>query len=101
MYTNSRDYYSTGYGKYKDTIVDLCADVLPILKLLQGKTIVDREVVSLNNNYNDLGLYVNTYAPFVDGKIVEDHKVVIAINYFDHAVTYNGQEIAPLSAKVM
>ncbi len=101
MYTNSRDYYSTGYGKYKDTIVDLCADVLPILKLLQGKTIVDREVVSLNNNYNDLGLYVNTYAPFVDGKIVEDQKVVIAINYFDHAVTYNGQEIAPLSAKVM
>lgn len=101
MYTNSRDYYSTGYEKYKETIIEVCEYVLPFLEQIQGKTIVDREVVAIGTDNDNIGLYVNTYAPFVDGKIVEEEKVVIAINYADYAVTYNGQTIDPLSAKII
>ena len=79
--------------------MDVCQNVLPILELIKGKTLVAKEVVPVNGN--NLGLYVNTYAPFVDGKIIEEEQVVIALNYLDYAVTYNGQTIEPLSAKVL
>ena len=33
---------------------------------------MDREVVAIGTDNDNIGLYVNTYAPFVDGKIVEE-----------------------------
>lgn len=92
MYTNARDWFSTGYDNYHVIINEICDTVLPILKLTQGKTMINREVVEFDNKA--LGLYVNTYATVNNGVIGND-KTVIAINYFDYPVSYNynGQTI--------
>lgn len=99
MYTNSRDYYSTGYSKYRPIIKDVYDYVTPFLAAVKGKTIIDREVVAVNGE--TLGLYVNTYANYENGTIVDNSSVRIAINYLDYAVTYNGHTIEPMSAKII
>ena len=102
MYTNSRDWFSTAYSRYHPIIKEICAKVLPILEKTKGKTIVDRKVVKLPNN--ELGLYVNTYATY-ENSTIGDEKVVVAVNYLDHDVTYdyNGQmiNIEAKSAKIL
>ena len=86
MYTNARDWFSTGYENYHAIINEICDTVLPVLELTQGKTMINREVVEFENKA--LGLYVNTYATVNNGQTGND-KTVIAINYFDYPVTYN------------
>ncbi len=101
MYTNSRDYYSTGYGKYKEIIKEVYEKVNPILTALKGKTLVGREVIPTGDDNDNLGFYVNTYAPFVDGAIQNDSKVVVAINYQNYEVTYEGHVVKPMSAMII
>ena len=101
MYTNSRDYYSTGYSKYKDIIKEVYDKVNPILSQLQGKTLVAREVIPSGEDNDNLGFYVNTYAPYVNETILEDEKVVVAINYQNYAITYQGHVIEPMTAKII
>lgn len=99
MYTNARDWFSTAYSSYHSIINEICQKVLPELNKIQGKTIVDRDVVEFDDG--SLGLYINTYASFDNGTIKDD-KVVMAINYFDYDVNYeyNGKnyQIPALSA---
>ena len=85
MYTNARDWFATSYSSFKPVIEEISSTVIPVLELIQGKTMVNREVVEFDNGA--LGLYVNTYATYENGTI-GDEKVVIAINYFDYDVTY-------------
>lgn len=92
MYTNARDWFSTGYDDYKETIVSINENVIPYLSLIKGKTLVKRVVDETNG---ELGLYINTYATFDSDGTVHDDKVVLAINYLDHSVNYvyNGETI--------
>ena len=92
MYTNARDWFTTSYDSYHPIINEICAKVLPALKLIEGKTIINREVIELPNN--ELGVYVNTYATHENGVIGND-KEVLAINYLNHAqeIEYNGQMV--------
>ncbi len=91
MYTNARDWFSTAYTSYKDMIINISNKVTPLLNLVQGKTIINREVAEFADG--SLGLYINTYATYKDGKIAND-KTTIAINYFDYPVeyTYNNKK---------
>lgn len=85
MYTNARDWFTTGYDSYSSIISEICNKVLPKLQLVKGKTMINREVIEFDDD--SLGLYVNTYATVSKGKISND-KTVMAINYFDHDVTF-------------
>ena len=85
MYTNSRDWFATAYTSFKPIINEINDFVVPTLELIQGKTMVNREVVEFDNGA--IGLYINTYATYDKG-VVGDEKVVLAINYFDYDVTY-------------
>jgi predicted ribosome-associated RNA-binding protein Tma20 len=85
MYTNSRDWFATAYSSFKPIINEINDAVVPTLELIQGKTIINREVVEFDNGA--IGLYVNTYATYDKG-VVGAEKVVLAINYFDYDVTY-------------
>lgn len=85
MYTNARDWFATAYTNFHEIINEICDFVMPKLELIQGKTIVKREVVE---DVGTLGLYVNTYASFDNG-IIGDDQTVLAINYLNYDVTYN------------
>ncbi len=85
MYTNARDWFSTSYSSYHAIINEICTQTMPFLNLIKGKTMIQRDVVEFEDA--SLGLYINTYATVNNGKIGDD-KVVLAINYFDHDVTY-------------
>lgn len=78
MYTNSRDWFSTSYESYHEIINEICSFVMPYLKLVQGKTIVNREVIT--NDDGSVKCYRNTYASFNDG-VVGDDKVVLEFDY--------------------
>ena len=95
MYTNARDWFSTSYESFHPIIKEINDTVSPILELVKGKTIIDRKVIEFDNNA--LGLYINTYATVKDGVTAND-KTVIAINYFNYDVEYNGKVIPALSA---
>ena len=95
MYTNARDWFSTSYESFHPIIQEINGFVVPTLELIKGKTMIDRKVVEFEDN--SLGLYINTYATVNDGVTAND-KVVLAINYFDHDVVYNGKVIPAQSA---
>ena len=98
MYTNARDWFSTSYESFHPIIKEINDFVVPVLEKVQGKTIIDRKVVEFEDN--SLGLYINTYATVNDG-VTQDDKVVLAINYFDYDVVYNGKTIPAQSAVVI
>ncbi len=85
MYTNARDWFSTNYSNYHEIINEICSTTMPFLNKIQGKTMIKREVVEFEDS--SLGLYINTYATF-DKDGVGSDKTVLAINYFEHAVSY-------------
>jgi len=85
--TVSSDLYSTEYTLYEELIQELYAQINGILSQVSTFEWVNRTV------YQN-GVIVNTYEN--DGTIKE-----IVINYTSDAVTYNGTEIAALSAQVI
>lgn len=99
-YTNSRDYFSTSYADYRDLIIEMNEKVVSILNAVQGKTIVNRIVVE-DETDGELGLYINEYAVYENGKIDDSTRVKVAINYLDRAITYKGVVIQPLSAMIL
>ena len=104
MYTNARDWFSTAYVDYHDTIVSINNKVMPYLNAMKGKTIVNREVV--NNGETSPTLFVNTLAEVdINGNIVANTSIKVAINYADNAVSYisdgNTYEIAAKSAMII
>ena len=85
--TVSSDLYSTEYTLYEELIQELYAQINSILSQVSTFEWVNRTV------YED-GVIINTYEK--DGTIKE-----IVINYTSDAVTYNGTEVAALSAQVV
>ena len=83
MYTNARDWFTTSYESYRGIIDEISDKVITALSLINGKTIVGRDVYELNKD--GLGVYVNTYSTFENG-VVGDEKLVLAINYLDKEV---------------
>ena len=83
MYTNARDWFTTSYESYRDIITEISDKVVPALSLINGRTIVSRDVYK--NNNKELGVSVNTYATF-DSGVMGNEKLVLAINYLDKVV---------------
>ena len=90
MYTNARDWFTTSYESYHGIINEICDTVIPALELINGKTIINRQVYEFDNK--ELGVYINTYAEYNNGQ-KGNEEVVLAINYFDtdKTITHNGK----------
>ena len=82
--TNSRDFYSTEYNLYEDSIVTTYEKVNTALGSVLGARWIDREVV-------ENGVIVNYY----------DNGVMIIINYTDEIISYDGVDVDPISFSVV
>jgi len=82
--SNSNVFYSTEYKLYADPIASIYSRVNEALSPVIGAEWIDREVV-------ENGVIVNMY----------DNGVSIVINYTDETINYNGNDIEPVSFKVI
>lgn len=99
-YTNSAEYFSTGYVQYKDVVIEVTNRIRPFLEATSGMTLVNKEAV-LSEEITELGVYVNTYANYENGAFDPENTVKIVINYTDKTIVYNGVSVEPVSAKVL
>jgi len=82
--TNSLNFYSTEYGIYQDTIMNVYRQTTEILSQVRGLEWLDRQILAY-------GVVLNIYAGGVG----------VLINYTDSPVQHENTTIQPLSAAVL